>query len=420
MYQRSRKFSVSIVIALCLSVSVFAQSLPKAKPEKVGLSSKRLERVSELFQGFVDQEQLAGAVALIARQGKVAYFKTWGWMDIADDAPMRKDTIFRIASMTKPITSTAVMILHEEGRLFLNQPVLRHIPELRGNLKVYTGMQGGRPQYTDQNRPVSIRHLLTHTSGLTYGIFGDTPVDKAYQEARVLLPDLDGMVQKLSDLPLLFQPGERWNYSVSTDVLGKLVENVSGMSLDEFFETRIFRPLKMKDSGFYVDEQKTGRAATIYKPGDMQEGLEVYINTRKNPFTSRLPKMLSGGGGLYSTAMDYLRFCQMILNGGELQGTRILSPKTVQLMAQNHVGDLYTEKGYGFGLGFAVHTDQGESGLIESEGTLRWSGIFNTTFFIDPEEELIAVALSQLSPHYHLNMGTRFKLLVYQAIIEKN
>lgn len=418
MCQRSRKFAVSIVMALFLSLSVLAQSLPKAKPEKVGLSSKRLERVSELFQGFVDQQQLAGAVALIARKGKVAFFKTWGRMDLADDVPMRKDTIFRIASMTKPITSTAVMILHEEGRLFLNQPVSRYIPELQGNLRVYTGMQGGRAQYTDQSRPISIRHLLTHTSGLTYGSFGDTPVDRAYQEARVFLPDLDGMVQKLSDLPLLFQPGERWNYSVSTDVLGKLVENVSGMSLDEFFEKRIFRPLKMKDSGFHIAEEKIGRAATIYKPGDAQEGLEVYSNTRKNPFTSRLPKMLSGGGGLYSTAMDYLRFCQMILNGGELQRTRILSPKTVQLMSQNHVGDLYTQNGYGFGLGFAVHTNQGESGVIESEGTLSWGGIFNTTFFIDPEEELIAIAMSQLSPHYHLNMGNRFKLLVYQSIIE--
>ena len=418
MCHRSRKFTVSILMALFLSLSVLAQSLPKAKPEKVGLSSSRLERVSELFQGFVDQQQLAGAVALIARQGKVAFFKTWGRMDLADDVPMRKDTIFRIASMTKPITSTAVMILHEEGRFFLNQPVSRYISELQGNLRVYTGMQGVRAQYTDQDRPISIRHLLTHTSGLTYGIFGDTPVDKAYQEARVFLPDLDGMVQKLSELPLLFQPGERWNYSVSTDVLGKLVENVSGMSLDEFFETRIFRPLRMKDSGFSIAEQKIGRAATIYKPGEMQEGLEVNINTRKSPFTSRLPKMLSGGGGLYSTAMDYLRFCQMILNGGELQGKRILSPKTVQLMSQNHVGDLYTQNGYGFGLGFAVHTNQGESGVIESEGTLSWGGIFNTAFFIDPEEELIAIALSQLSPNYHLNMGNRFKLLVYQSIIE--
>jgi CubicO group peptidase (beta-lactamase class C family) len=311
------------------------------------------------------------------------------------------------------------MILHEEGRVFLNQRVSRYIPEFPGDLRVYTGMNGGRAQYTDQTRPISIRHLLTHTSGLTYGIFGDTPVDKAYQEARVLLPDLDGMVQKLSGLPLLFQPGERWNYSVSTDVLGKLVENVSGMTLDEFFEKRIFRPLGMKDSGFYVAEEKIGRAATIYRPDSTREKLEVAVNTRKNPFAKRLPKMLSGGGGLYSTARDYLRFCQMFLNGGELQGTRILSPKTVQLMIRNHVGDLYSQRGYGFGLGFAVHTDQGESGLIESEGTFRWGGIFNTTFFIDPEEELVAIAMSQLSPHDHLNMGARFKLLVYQSIIEQ-
>jgi len=418
MSHRTRKYVISVVIALLLSVSVSAKSLPKVKPEKVGLSSERLAHVGKLFQGFVDKQQLAGAVVLIARQGKVAYFKAWGRMDLDEDLPMRRDTIFRIASMTKPITSTAVLILHEEARFFLNQPVSRYIPELQRNLRVYTGMQGSRAQYTEQDRPISIRHLLTHTSGFTYGIFGETPVDMAYQEARIFLPDLDGMVQKLGDLPLLFQPGERWNYSVSTDVLGKLIENVTGMPLDEFFEKRIFRPLGMKDSGFHVTEEKIGRAATIYTPKATQGGLDMSIDTRKNPFTSRRPRRLSGGGGLYSTAMDYLRFCQMILNGGELQGTRILSPKTVQLMAQNHVGDLYTQKGYGFGLGFAVHTDQGQSGSIESEGTLSWGGIFNTTFFIDPEEELIAIAMSQLSPHNHLNMAGRFKLLVYQSIIE--
>ncbi len=418
MKNRRKKFSALIALCLTLAVWINAESLPKAKPEKVGMSSERLERVGGLFQGFVEEQQLAGAVVLVARRGKIAYFKTWGLMDLAEGLSMRRDSIFRIASMTKPITSTAVMILHEEGRLFLNQPMARYIPEFKVGLKVYTGMSSGSPQYTNQASPISIRHLLTHTSGFTYGIFGDTPVDRAYNEARVLTPDLDGMVRKLAGLPLLFQPGDSWNYGVSTDVLGKLIENVSGMTLDEFFEKRIFRPLGMKDSGFHIAEEKVGRAATVYKPNDTQDGLEVYINTRKNPFVSRRPKLLSGGGGLYSTAMDYLRFCQMILNGGELQGTRLLSPKTIQLMSQNHVGDLYTGRGYGFGLGFAVHMDQGESGLIESEGTLRWSGIFNTTFFIDPEEELVAIALSQLSPHYHLNMDARFKLLVYQSIID--
>jgi CubicO group peptidase (beta-lactamase class C family) len=418
MIRQRKKLFILITLVLSLGIWVNAKSLPRVKPERVGLSSERLGRVSALFQGFVKEQQLAGAVVLIARQGKVAFYEAWGHMDLAEDVAMRRDSIFRIASMSKPITSTAVLILHEEGRLFLNQPMANHIPEFKVGLKVYTGMSGGTAQYTDQSRAITLRHLLTHTSGFTYGIFGDTPVDRAYNEARVLTPDLDGMVKKLAGLPLLFQPGDRWNYGVSTDVLGKLIENVSGMTLDEFFEKRIFRPLGMKDSGFHIAEEKVGRAATIYRPNDTQDGLEVYINTRKNPFISRRPKMLSGGGGLYSTAMDYLRFCQMILNGGELQGARLLSPKTVQLMSQNHVGDLYTQKGYGFGLGFAVHTDQGESGLIESEGTLRWSGIFNTTFFIDPEEELVAIALSQLSPHYHLNMDARFKLLVYQSITE--
>jgi len=418
MSYRFRRWTALIAIVLFSSISISAKSLPKVKPEKVGLSSDRLERVSRLFEGFVDKQQLAGAVALIARQGKVAYFKAWGRMDIDENIPMRRDTIFRIASMTKPITSTAVLILHEEGRLFLNQPASRHIPEWNDNLQVYTGMRGGTAQYTVQEVTVSIRHLLTHTSGLTYGVFGDTPVDKAYVASGMMRLDLDGMVQKLTELPLLFQPGERWNYSVSTDVLGKLIENVSGMTLDEFFAKRIFQPLGMKDSGFFVTKDKIGRAATIYQPKDTGEGLQASLNPRKNPRTSQRPKMLSGGGGLYSTAMDYLLFCQMILNGGELHDERILSPKTIQLMTQNHVGDLYTQEGYGFGLGFAVHTDQGESGLIESEGTLRWGGIFNTTFFIDPEEELIAIAMSQLRPHAHLNMGGRFKLLVYQSIIE--
>lgn len=415
---RFRKLTALVAIVLFSSILVPAKSLPKVKPEKIGLSSDRLERVSRLFEGFINKQQLAGAVALIARQGKVAYFKAWGLMDLDENLPMRKDTIFRIASMTKPITSTAVLILHEEGHLFLNQPASRYIPELKTNLQVYTGMRGGNAQYEEQQVPISIRHLLTHTSGLTYGVFGDTPVDRAYRKAGMFAADLDGMILKLAELPLLFQPGNQWNYSVSTDVLGKLIENVSGMSLDEFFEKRIFKPLGMKDSGFYVAESKIGRAATIYQPDDTGEGLKRSLNPRKNTRTTSLPKFLSGGGGLYSTAMDYLLFCQMILNGGELHDERILSPKTVQLMTQNHVGDLYTQKGHGFGLGFAFHEDQGESGLIESEGTLRWGGIFNTTFFIDPEEELIAIAMSQLRPHAHLNMGGKFKLLVYQSIIE--
>jgi CubicO group peptidase (beta-lactamase class C family) len=267
---------------------------------------------------------------------------------------------------------------------------------------------------------MTLHHLLTHTSGLTYGVFGNTPVDKAYMEARVLVPDLDGMVQKLAGLPLLFQPGERWHYSVSTDVLGKLIENVSGMTLDEFFETRIFRPLGMRDTGFYVQEAKVNRIATVYRPNDTRDGLEVSINARKNPFVSRRPKMLSGGGGLYSTATDYLRFCQMLLNGGELFGKRVLSPKTVALMTRNHVGDFnpLNRKGFGFGLGVAIHMDPAESGSLESVGTYYWGGIFNTTFFIDPEEQLIGIAMSQLSPNGHLDTARRFKLLVYQALIE--
>ena len=413
--------SLTLILCLCVpALSVSAKNFPKVSPENVGLSPDRLERVSELFREYIAQHQLSGAVALVARKGRIAYFEHFGEMDLDEAIPMRRDAIFRIASMTKPITSTAVLILHEEGRFLLADPVSRHIAELGMGPEVYSGMNGQSPRYEPLERPITLHHLMTHTSGLTYGIFGNTPVDRAYVEARVLVPDLDGMVRKLAGLPLLFQPGERWNYSVSTDVLGKLIENVSGMTLDEFFEIRIFRPLGMRDTGFFVPESKVGRIATVYRPKDDQPGLEVSINSRKNPFISRRPKMLSGGGGLFSTAADYLRFCQMLLNGGELFGKRVLSPKTVALMTRNHVGDFnpLDRKGFGFGLGVAVHLNPAESGSLESIGTYYWGGIFNTTFFVDPEEQLIGIAMSQLSPNGHLDTARRFRLLVYQALTE--
>lgn len=248
MSDRTKRFTTLITIVLILGISVTAESLPKAIPEKVGLSSKRLERVSELFQDLVDQQQLAGAVALVARQGKVAFFKAWGRMDLADDVPMGKDTIFRIASMTKPITCTAVMILHEEGRLFLNQPVSRYIPELAVSLQVYTGMLGDRAQYADQNRPISIRHLLTHTSGLTYGIFGDTPVDRAYNEARVLSPDLDGMVKKLAGLLRSTNPTTHETGWRSPSTLAKIPLSHGSQRCSPGEEVCIPRPWTISDS----------------------------------------------------------------------------------------------------------------------------------------------------------------------------
>lgn len=399
---------------------LLAQGLPRARPEEVGLSSERLERVSEVFQGYADERRLAGASGMVIRHGKVAWSDAWGMRDLAAGDPLEMDDIFRIYSMSKPITSVAVMMLYEEGRFFLDEPVGRYLPEL-ANLPVARLADATGPDSIPTERaarPMTIRDLLRHTSGLTYGSFSNTAVDQVYRSAEVLgQPTLADMVSELGKIPLAYQPGSRWNYSVSTDVLGRLVEVISGQSFDVFLRERLFEPLRMTDTGFYVEPSERGRFAELYGHVGQERRLEV---ARARPYTPD-ETFFSGGGGLVSTAEDYARFAQMLLNGGELDGTRILSPTTVALMTADHLGNdgaSFLADGWGFGLGFTVKNQPALDGLPDSVGTYYWFGVAGTSFWIDPAQDLIGIFMIQINPNRDVNFRDQFKRLVYQAVVE--
>lgn len=430
-----------LFVVLFLFVSpVSGQELSTIQPEEVGLSSERLERIREMIQDHIDRNQISGAVTLVARQGKVAYFESFGMMDIEANKPMQPDTIFRIASMTKPLTSLAVMMLYEEGRFLLSDPISKFIPEFK-NPKViipWTSENSTQKFFVTvpAEREITIRDLLTHTSGITYRFWGREYFADLYKEAGI--PDgliqtegvIGDKIKQLAQLPLMHQPGTKWEYGLSTDVLGYLVEVASGMTLDKFFQERIFSPLGMKDTHFFLPEEKLPRLAAVYTP--TQEGGikklsdEPVEETEHTIYSASFhysgPKSyFSGGAGLVSTATDYFRFLQMLLNGGELDGVRLVSRKTVELMTINHIGDLEMwlgGRGYGFGLGFGITTDLGQIGELGSEGSYYWGGFFNTFFWVDPEEELIGILMTQIRPYRHLSLRQQFRALTYQAIID--
>jgi len=430
--------AMSIVLVLILgSVAVAADRLPTATPETIGLSPERLARIDALMERHVEQRRLPGALGIIARRGQVAYLETWGMADREAGKPMAPDTIFRIYSMSKPITTVAVMILFEEGHFMLKDPIARYLPDL-ADMRVMTeekdATSGGTTLSTSRARQqITIQDLLRHTAGLTYGIFGDTEVDRLYREADILNADdtLAEFVAKLGELPLLYEPGTTWHYSVADDVLGRLVEVISGMPFDEFLEERLFGPLAMVDSGFWVPPAKHDRFAQLYSPEGTEYNSEAFRKRPKDPtkvvpsdpraserYLDR-PTFFSGGGGMVSTASDYMRFCLMLLNGGQLDGTRILSRKTVELITADHLGDLAMPRqriGYTFGLGFAIAEDQGLIGALGSEGEYTWGGAAGTRFWIDPQEDLVGVFMVQIIPHRGLRYGTEFKHLTYQAI----
>ena len=396
-------------------------------PEDVGFSSDRLARVSELSRRYVDGGKLAGLVTMLARGGKTFHFDAAGAMDTDTGTPMERDAIFRIYSMTKPITSAAVMMLHEEGHFHLDDPVSTFVHEL-GDLQVCTGVGGTGPTLSSLDRPITIRHLLTHTSGLSYGFFQDTPVDEMYRksEPRRFDGTLKDMVSRLGELPLVSQPGTRWRYSVATDVLGYLVEVVSEQTFDRFLKERIFEPLGMADTGFHVPEEKLGRLPPVYGPS-RENGIAPIETTDVNRY--RQPQTLfSGGGGLVSTATDYMRFCQMLLDGGASNGVRILSPKTVGLMTRNHLRpdlmpytigerrDTFTQ-GCGFGLGFKVVMDVAQYGVPGSAGAYSWGGAASTYFWIDPAEQLAAILMAQFMPSSYHPIRSQFETATYQALV---
>ena len=375
-------------------------------PEEVGVSAERLERIRPVMQGYVDDAQLPGFLTVVARRGKIVHFETIGMRDVENKKPVEPDTIFRIYSMSKPITSVAVMMLYEEGRFQLTTPVSRFIPEFK-NMKVYNEDQ---TEILDAKKEITIKHLLMHTAGLTYG-WGNKPVDALYKEAKIREPGstLADMVEKLGNIPLVHEPGERWTYSVSTDVLGYFVEVVSGMPFEEFLQTRLFKPLGMVDTGFSVPLEKADRFAALYRH-NRREGLMKRVGGDAPLAKDKLSFFPSGGGGLVSTAADYMRFSQMLLNGGELDGVRILGKKTVELMRYPHHDDW-------FGLGFAVVTDKDPPNTLESVGNFSWGGAAATTFWIDPQEELIGLLMTQLLNN-RFPFQQQFKVLTYQALIE--
>ncbi len=426
---------------LWLVGSVAGQGIPTAAPAEVGLSAERLTRIDRVVEDAIDRKQIAGAVALISRRGKVAYFNRFGMLDIEAGKLMRRDAIFRIASMTKAITSVGVMMLAEEGRFLLNDPVSRYLPEFKDMKVLVPAAEGAAadPPYelVSAKGEITIRNLLTHTSGITCRFFGLEHFTDLYKEAGISdgLSQTEGtigeMVHKLARMPLRHNPGEEYSYGLSTDVLGRLIEVVSGMPLDQFLRDRLFRPLGMNDTHFFLPSQKVSRLAAVYAPHENREGgitklPEETLQTGAAVYSSTYPYQgprtyFSGGAGLSSTTSDYWRFLQMLLNEGEFLGRRILSRKTVEMMTVNHIGDLRAvpfREGEAFGLGFAVHLGPGESGRYGSTGDFSWGGFFSTSFWVDPKEELIGIFMMQIYPNDHLDVREKFRSLVYQSIAD--
>ncbi|HEY8573746.1 serine hydrolase domain-containing protein [Phenylobacterium sp.] len=404
------------------------------RAKTLGFSAERLGRIDAHLKRYVDAGKIPCAQFLLARAGQLVHQSVLGQQDPERGVALRDDTVFRIYSMTKPVTCVALMTLVEEGLIALDDPMSKHIPEWK-DLGVFEA--GVDPVFMTKTpaRPMQVVDLMRHTSGLTYGFQNRTNVDAAYRKLKVELmhggTDLEGMIAQLSGLPLEFSPGEAWNYSVSTDVVGYLVQKIAGKPLDQVFAERIFGPLQMLDTGFHVRDDQQARFAACYeaKPGG---GLKLQDDPQTSPYLAP-PSLLSGGGGLVSTAADYLRFANMLVNGGELDGARILAPKTIRLMASNHLpggADLTqmsrslfsesTNAGVGFGLGFAVVFDPPKTLIPCSMGEFYWGGMASTAFWVDPVEEVTAVFMTQLIPSSTYPIRRELRTLVYSALMETN
>lgn len=390
--------------------------LPTAKPEEVGLSSERLPRITAALQRHIDASQLAGAVTLLARKGKVVHFETHGWADLESKRPMRRNTLFKMASTTKPVTSVAILLLMEEGKLRLTDPVSRFLPEFK-DMKVAVAKPGEEEiELVPARRPITIRDLLTHTSGLGSGGAGAKEAAKVMR-SRKPGDTLADFIPRLGTVPLDFQPGTQWRYSggAGFDVLARIVEIASGQTFDRFLQQRLFEPLGMKDTCFVVPDDRKPRLASIYRGS--AKGLEKL----ERPSLLASTSYFSGAGGLTSSAEDYARFALMLVNGGQFQGKRLLSPRTVQLLASNHVGTLFggqlgrPQQGLGFGLGVEVVQDPIMAGWRRSKGSYGWDGAFGTIFEVDPREEMISILMMQ---RYSQEIYRDFENAVRQAIID--
>jgi CubicO group peptidase (beta-lactamase class C family) len=384
--------------------AALADGIALSKPESVGFSSDALKDLDTAMQGIVDSRHLAGVVTLLARHGKVVQHKAYGVQDVATQTPMQLDTIVRVYSMTKPIAGAAMMMLYEEGKWQPGDPIAKHIPEF-ANLKVFAGMDAnGQPNLVAPNHAPTMGELMSHNAGFTYGLFGNSPVDKMYQADNPLdAPSLQAFIDKVATKPLLYQPGEKWVYSVSVDIQGYLVQKLSGKTFPDFLRDRIFTPLGMKDTGFLVPEAKLSRVATIYAWDAAKGGLAAQP---RDPLISKMPGLPSGGGGRYSTAPDYLRFAQMMLNGGEIDGKRLLKKTSVDMMRTNvlneqtlnsksGIGPVHLSPELGFGYDFAVMRDPAALKSPYGKGTYWWWGIAGTWFFNDPANDLLFIGMIQ-------------------------
>ncbi|NKC01347.1 MAG: serine hydrolase [Pseudomonadales bacterium] len=411
-----RGFLAALLLLAWLPVT--AKELPRGKPESVGMSSERLARIAPAMQKYIDAELTPGIITAIVRKGKLVHFEVQGEMDVDAAKAMRPDAIFRIASMTKPIASVALMMLWEEGHFQLRDPVSKFIPAF-ADVRVSTtaDASGTTGALVEPKRPITIRDMLTHTAGLANSYMGNT---RAYSEAVAGAQDNAELIANLAKLPLNYHPGEDWQYSIATDVVGHLVEIISGMSLDEFLKEKVFGPLDMPDTHFYMDEDKADRLTAQYTPGEANKITLQDPGSAESRWISGPKTLFRGAGGLASTARDYLRFQQMVLNGGELDGTRLLAPATVSLMLENHTGDLdlwLTGPGIGFGLGYGVVVDRGEAATPLSQGAGYWGGAYCTISWVDPEQDLVAVLMTQVRPYRHINVRQDFQTLTYQAIV---
>jgi CubicO group peptidase (beta-lactamase class C family) len=416
--------AAAALLGLAATSRSFGQGLPSAQPQDIGLAPAALLRIAPALKTYVDSGKLAGMVMFIARHGKLGYAEAIGDMDVERRVPMRTDGVFRIYSMTKPVIAAAVLKLMEAGKIRLDDSVAKFIPAFAGS-QVYVGGTPTSPTVRAPARAITIEHLLTHTSGLTYGYFGSTPVDSIYLRANLLNQSrtLEQFADSVARLPLAFSPGEAWNYSMAIDVLGRVVEVASGRALDRYLEEAIFTPLGMRETAFHSMPSMDGRIPVLYSRGP---------NGALRPAAQLLSagylasgRLLSGGGGLLSTPADYLRFAQMLLNGGELDGQRVLSRASVVTMMRNHLAPSLTpivspmvgHSGYGYGLGGAVLVDSAASGLPGSPGIYRWWGLMGTFFWIDPKADLVAMVWTQFNTGRVYPIEREFQRLVYDAVL---
>ncbi len=422
-----RLIAASIAAAVCLPLWVWAQA--GTKPESLGFSSGGLEKLHQAMQHEVDQRSLAGIVTLLMRHGKLVEERSYGVSDVTSGAPMKDDAIFRIFSMTKPVTGVAMMILYEQGKWRPSDPISKFIPEF-ADLKVYKGVDASGAIITEAPaHPPTMAELMTHTAGFTYGAFGSTPVDRLYGSKRILAsPDLHEMIQRLAGIPLLYQPGTKWVYSVSMDIQGYVVEKLTGKSLPEFMQERIFGPLRMRDTGFFVPKEKRARFATGYGASISKEGVTGEGVGPRADYVSQ-PGAAMGGSGLVSTAEDYARFAQMLLNRGQLDGLRILSPASVAMMTANHLADsLRTGEfsigrqsmraGHGWGYDLAVFDDPVAAHDVVGKGTFYWEGLADTWFWVDPANDIVFVGMTQRTAGAKPAMDQLSRTPVYAALTD--